>query len=120
MGDEAEELSRPNSPSGADDMKKFLKIVGLLFLVLILVIIALMAISTTRKSGYSNCVVAASAASFTGKNLKYDGAAERKTLKTEECVGSDQKLDGADGPQKGRVRWVECSVGPDCDEAGMN
>ncbi len=73
-----------------------------------------------KKSGYSNCVVAISAESFIGGNLKYEGEAERKTLKTEKCIELDQMLDGADGQTKGRVRWVECSMGPDCDEAGMN
>ena len=85
-------------------MKTFLKILGLLFLTIILFIVISMIKSVNKKSGYSNCVIAKSSESFIGKNLKFQGEAERKTLKTESCVELDRDLDRADGAKKGRVR----------------
>jgi hypothetical protein len=31
----------------------------------------------------------------------------------------DRQADKGDGKKLGRVRLAECSMGPDCDEAGM-
>lgn len=100
-------------------MFKFLKIAGLVIVLLFVVLILFSFFLQTQKSGYSNCVVAKNAGFFIGKNLKYEGNAERMTLKTEECIALDQKIDSGDGPENGRVRWVECPMGPDCDEAGL-
>lgn len=99
---------------------KALVLVSVTGIALGMLIFFALGMNPAKKSGYSNCVVAESEASFIGRNLKFEGNAERNTLKTELCVQEDQELDGADGPKSGRVRWVECLVGPDCDEAGMN
>ena len=70
-------------------------------------------------SDYVNCVVAADPASFTGERLKNDGRVASARLPTTECLARDREFDGGDGNNSGRVRWVVCLNGPDCDEAGM-
>jgi len=82
-------------------------------------VIALGGCNPFEKSEYSHCVIAHDAASFTGKKLKNDGNARSQVSLTTACIEEDRKLDGADGRNKGRVRWVVCLKGPDCDEAGM-
>jgi hypothetical protein len=72
-----------------------------------------------EKSGYSHCVRVANESHFIGKRLKYSQAENAGVMKTEFCVKEDQEVDGGDGLESGRVRWVECSMGPDCDESGM-
>ena len=72
-----------------------------------------------EKSDYSNCVVAKAEANYIGENLKHTSDARRSTMLTEECVAADQRIDLGDGSKAGKVRWVVCYVGPDCDEAGM-
>jgi len=72
-----------------------------------------------EKSGISNCVVVENEKDFTGEYLKHSRATLFERLRTPECVKKDQEIDKGDGPKKGKVRWVECSKGPDCDEAGM-
>jgi len=73
----------------------------------------------TRPSDYVNCVVVEDQSAFTGKYLKNTGATLHKTVSTAECRALDRQHDGSDGGERGRVRWVPCRSGPDCDEAGM-
>lgn len=100
-------------------MMRLFKFAGLLLLVLVAVAVVTGLMRGGKKSGYANCVVAESPAAFIGERLKFAGNAERMTVKTPECVARDTELDAGDGPTHGRVRWVECAAGPDCDEAGM-
>jgi hypothetical protein len=89
---------------------------------LTLAFVALAAVLLWRSwepSGYANCVVVAQEADFIGERLKYAGARSHGTRPVQECVDEDVRLDGGDGPSRGRVRWVECMKGPDCHEAAM-
>ena len=72
-----------------------------------------------QKSGYANCVIVDNMNDFSGEWLKYEKCLTHSVLKTSECVEQDQAIDAGDGPRQGRVRWAECTHGPDCDEAGM-
>ncbi len=72
-----------------------------------------------EKSGLSNCVIVEKEEDFTGEWLKHSRAVFFGRLKTPDCVQKDREIDKGDGPKKGKVRWVECLKGPDCDEAGM-
>ena len=72
-----------------------------------------------EESDYSNCVVASDAAAYIGERLlHYDGARSQRLLTTE-YFAEHQRIDGGDGNDAGRVRWVVCFNGPDCDVAGM-
>ncbi len=70
-------------------------------------------------SDHSNCAVAEEAKNFTGRKLASDAGVRYSTLPTKDCIARDQRIDGGDGSDRGRVRWVVCLKGPDCDEAGM-
>lgn len=70
-------------------------------------------------SEYANCAIAADESNFIGEWLKNDGNAVVTRQLTEDCVDSDQTIDGGDGNKAGKVRWALCLKGPDCDEAGM-
>ncbi|MCI5159590.1 MAG: hypothetical protein D3906_14410 [Candidatus Electrothrix sp. AUS1_2] len=72
-----------------------------------------------RKSGRSNCVIVEDESRFTGRWLKHSQAVLYARMRTEECRAEDQAIDAGDGSLKGKVRWAECTYGPDCDEAGM-
>ena len=72
-----------------------------------------------RKSGRSNCVIVEDESRFTGRWLKHSQAVLYARMRTEECRAEDQAIDAGDGSRKGKVRWAECTYGPDCDEAGM-
>lgn len=97
--------------------KRGVKIIRLLISALIMGFIA--GCGMMEKSGLSNCVIVEKTEDFTGEYLKHSGAVFFGRLPTSECIKKDQELDKGDGPKKGKVRWVECSKGPDCDEAGM-
>ena len=89
-------------------------------LIFILLAILLMALSgCLKKSKYSNCAVAPSEKSFTGKWLASADPAIRQVKETADCKKQDQQLDQGDGPKLGRVRWAECYSGPDCGDAGV-
>ena len=77
------------------------------------------ALSACSDSPYVNCLVAPSPTAFTGEKLKHDGTADGGAVLKEACIAKDRELDSGDGEQAGRVRWVQCLRGPDCDEAGM-
>jgi hypothetical protein len=101
---------------------RFLKQLALWATGLILAIGGLAAVLLWRSwepSGYANCVVVAKEADFVGERLKYSAAQLHATRPVQECVDEDVRLDGGDGPARGRVRWVECMKGPDCHEAAM-
>lgn len=100
-------------------MLKAIGIVSVAGIVLAFLLMFALGMNPMKKSAYSNCVVVDSGDAFIGKYLKFEGQGERMTLKTEQCIEKDKELDGADGPEDGRVRWVECPVGPDCGEMGM-
>ena len=72
-----------------------------------------------EKSDYSNCVIAESENSYIGEKLKHDDKAKNSRMLTTACIAKDQEIDSGDGNEKGKVRWVVCLKGPDCDEAGM-
>lgn len=72
-----------------------------------------------EESKYSNCAIATRASSFIGEKLRNDGDAVVSRQLTAECMKRDRDIDGSDGEDRGRVRWVVCPKGPDCDEAGM-
>lgn len=72
------------------------------------------------ESDYANCVIANDTVNFTGKRLKHDGSAVASRIPATECAAQDSIVDGGDGERLGRVRWVVCLQGPDCDEAGMH
>lgn len=101
---------------------KLLKTAGIVLVLaagMVLFMFFVLGMNPMEKSGYANCVTAQRAEAFVGRMLKFEGEAERETVRTEECARLDKELDKADGPKAGRVRWVECPTGPDCDEAGM-
>lgn len=66
----------------------------------------------------SFCVVVADTRDFTGTYLLHRQAQSKSVIKTTECEAQDRQIDGGDGMRAGRVRWVVCPRGPDCDEAG--
>ena len=72
-----------------------------------------------EESDYANCAVADSAAAFVGRHLAHDGNAKVQVMLITSCMEEDRRTDGGDGSHSGRVRWVVCYKGPDCDEAGM-
>ncbi|MDO9264678.1 MAG: hypothetical protein Q7U02_11980 [Desulfosalsimonadaceae bacterium] len=72
-----------------------------------------------QKSGLSNCVVVGHETDFTGEWLKHSRHVSFDRTPTPECIEKDRKIDKGDGPKAGKVRWAECTFGPDCDEAGM-
>jgi hypothetical protein len=72
-----------------------------------------------EESKYSNCAIASEETSFVGEKLKNDGNAVVSRRLTEDCLSRDREIDGGDGKETGKVRWVVCLKGPDCDEAGM-
>jgi len=76
--------------------------------------------SYMEDSDFSNCVVVEDNSHYIGKHLKYSSANTHETMKTVECMQIDKTIDGADGPEHGRVRWSVCPKGPDCEETGMN
>jgi hypothetical protein len=64
-------------------------------------------------------MVAETEGSLTGERLKNDGSVSASRQLTETCLARDRVIDGGDGSSSGRVRWVVCLQGPDCEEAGM-
>lgn len=72
----------------------------------------------SQKTDRAYCVIAQNNAAFTGEWMKHDSAESESIVKTTECQESDRKLDEGNGKKAGRVRWVECLAGPDCNEGG--
>lgn len=91
----------------------------LAIIILSVVFAILMGMNPFKKSGYSNCAVADQNSAFIGEFLKSDGNATYSVNRTEVCVQLDQEHDDSNGARVGKIRWAECSAGPDCDEAGM-
>ncbi len=100
-------------------MKTTIKIIGVILFLSIVGVYWLTSGHFFKKSGISNCVVVDHEADFTGEYLKHSRHILFERMPTPDCVQKDQTIDKGDGPGKGRVRWVECTFGPDCDEAGM-
>ena len=71
------------------------------------------------KSGISNFVIVNDEKDFTGDWLKHSKSLLYSRIPTIECIAKDKQIDNGDGSKKSKVRWVECTYGPDCDEAGM-
>lgn len=69
-------------------------------------------------SEYSHCVQVAKTSDFTGDWLLASQTLSDRTVRTEDCVALDRSDDLGDGPREGTVRWAECRLGPDCNEAG--
>jgi hypothetical protein len=72
-----------------------------------------------KKSDMSNCVIVNNEDEFAGDLLKHSDSILYSRISTSICINKDQQIDSGDGAKKGKVRWAECSYGPDCDEAGM-
>ncbi len=72
-----------------------------------------------KKTGISNCVIVNDEKDFTGNRLKHSKSLFYFRIPTIECIAKDKQIDNGDGNKKGKVRWAECTYGPDCDEAGM-
>jgi hypothetical protein len=100
-----------------NEKKRFYKLFYLPALIFAIILFA--GCGMTEKSGLSNCVVVEKEDDFNGKWLRHSRSVYFGRLKTPECVQKDQDIDKGNGPKKGKVRWVECLKGPDCDEAGM-
>ena len=86
------------------------------FTLIILPVLAI--VGGCGKSGYAHCVFVQDESAFIGEWLKNSGAEIDSVVKTEECVALEKTVAESDGSRAGRVRWVECPVGPDCDESG--
>ncbi len=72
------------------------------------------------KSGFSHVVHVENERHFIGEYLKFSGSPLVNGVRRDaEAQQLDLQIDQGDGPRKGRLRWVECLSGPDCDEAGM-
>ncbi|HHC25348.1 MAG TPA: hypothetical protein ENK58_08070 [Desulfobacterales bacterium] len=86
----------------------------------IILILSLITGMCLMPSDRCNCVVVSDESQYIGRYLKHSGPDSRRTtvLKTT-CKRMDQEIDGGDGPEKGRVRWADCKMGPDCEETGM-
>ena len=80
--------------------------------------VSLVACNPFETTEYSYCVEAESVSAFTGDWLKNDGNVHGSIQLTKECSRKDRKLDSGTGPKFGKIRWVECLQGPDCDEGG--
>lgn len=74
--------------------------------------------TSCTESNYAHCVIVKNEQQFNGKKLRSVGPKESSTKTKEACALKDKEIDKSDGPDKGRVRWVNCSIGPDCGEAG--
>lgn len=95
-------------------MKKLLVFAG----VLALAWAGINAYFWTQKTDLAYCVVAADQSAFTGEWMKHQSAESERIIKAAECQNTDAALDNGDGKKAGRVRWVECMAGPDCNEGG--
>ena len=96
-----------------------LKLIAAIFIVAFLFLFWITGGKFFQKSDMSNCVVVDLLEHFTGERLQHSEAIFYSRVKTQECIDKDKRIDQGDGPEKGKVRWVECSYGPDCDEVGM-
>ncbi|TXT40237.1 MAG: hypothetical protein FD135_1471 [Comamonadaceae bacterium] len=105
--------------------KRVIKIVkGLLatlgfLLVLMVLAPLLLSFNPFAKTDRAYCVEVADRSHFTGTYLKHHHAQSASVVKTSVCEELDRKMDAGDGMKAGRVRWVVCPRGPDCDEAGL-
>ena len=90
-----------------------------MFMISLGIMVSATACTWLAESKYSNCVVARDVGSFTGEKLKNDGNAISSRELTETCIAKDKEIEDGDGADRGKVRWVVCLQGPDCDEAGM-
>jgi len=95
-------------------MKKLLKIAGVLGLVWL----GMQAYFWTQKTDLAYCVITQKPEDFTGEWMKHGQAESERIIKTQACREQDAAIDGGDGNKAGRVRWVECLAGPDCNEGG--
>lgn len=83
-----------------------------------IVISASVSMSSCIESNFAHCVVVNNEHQFIGKQLLAVSPKKSSTGTKEACTLKDKEIDKSDGPKKGRVRWVNCFSGPDCDEAG--
>lgn len=95
-------------------MKKWLKIAAVLGLAWI----GIQAYFWTQKTDLAYCVITQKPEDFTGEWMKHAQAESELVVKTLECQQQDVAIDGNDGNKAGRVRWVACLAGPDCNEGG--
>jgi hypothetical protein len=93
---------------------------ALLGTVLVLAIVGplIWAMNPFARTERAYCVVVADVKDFTGTYLLHRAAESKRNVKITECEERDRQIDGGDGMRAGRVRWVVCPKGPDCDEAG--
>ena len=100
-------------PLAATKMKTLLKLIAFIVITLFAGIYFLTGGHFFKKSGISNCVVVDQEADFTGEWLKHSRHVSFDRRPTPECTLKDRQIDNGDGPRKGKVRWVECTFGPD-------
>ena len=74
--------------------------------------------SCLKDSPYSNCVTTENNENYIGEKLLTDTNITKERILTTACIAKDELIDGGDGNNSGKVRWVVCLSGPDCDEAG--
>ncbi len=104
-------------------MKNILKFFRYIFWALTIIVLASVIIFTIigrQKSGKAHCIIVKNENDFIGNHLKYTVAEDDSYLMTKDCEEKDKTIDAGDGNKKGKVRWVECFKGPDCEELGKN
>lgn len=119
-------LSRPLKSvlgnQGENNLSKLIetivKTIGAL-VILLFIFFVLQLVTFFQKTEYCYCVVVFQESDFTGEWLKHKNSVLSSRIKTEECVSLDNDIDNGDSNKKGKVRWVECPSGPDCDELGQ-
>ena len=98
-------------------MKKILKriIFFIVFITLFFLFLRVLLIDNERV----HCAEVKDENMFIGEYLLSDKYVFRGVIPVESCLKKDEITDQSDGPEKGKVRWVMCFYGPDCDEAGL-
>lgn len=68
--------------------------------------------------GNVRCVEVADAQQFIGNHLKLYGQSSEEIVPLSECQMRDTERDGSSGGRQGRIRWAECKVDQECNQAG--
>ncbi len=92
----------------------------ILMLYFLVAIISVTSCYWQQKSEFANCSIVEKESDYIGKNLKAKSYVSINRVKLSQCSSIDAEIDKGDGASLGKVRWVQCLKGPDCDEAGMN
>ena len=87
--------------------------------VLVVGILAATILPIALRTELSRCGIAESDIHFAGESLMHNGTAVLQTMRTDECEKLDREIDGGNGPQRGRIRWVKCLKGRDCNRVEL-